>query len=321
MKKLTSCALALLLLCGIPRSVLAAQLLVPGGQVVGLEIGEDRVCIAGFDEDLGADARAAGLEIGDEIRSVNGRQIHRAQDVQDILNRSQGYVDVELARGGKTVKLRLFPKSTDQGPKLGVYLRQGIAGIGTVTWYDPENGTFGALGHGVNRGDGSLAQMTWGAVYPAKVTSVRRGQAGKPGQLVGALTDPQSLGTLYENCGRGVFGRGSLENVAEPLPVGAAEDVVCGSATIRCCVAGETVRDYSVEILKIYAGDREMGRNLLLRVTDKALLAATGGIVQGMSGSPIIQNGKLIGAVTHVLVNDPTTGYGIFIENMLDAAA
>ena len=204
---------------------------------------------------------------------------------------------------------------------MGVYLRQGTTGIGTVTYYRPESGEFGALGHGVNTQNGNLLQMTQGSVYGARVAAVKKGTAGTPGQLIGQLTDSEPLGTIAKNTEQGIFGQVSSGVFTEPLPVASESEIHTGPATIRSTVEGNTLREYSVEILKVYSGSRDKGRNLLLKVTDPDLLATTGGIVQGMSGSPIIQDGKLIGAVTHVLVNDPTTGYGIFIENMLDAAA
>ena len=163
--------------------------------------------------------------------------------------------------------------------------------------------------------------MTEGSAFPAGVVSVDRGRAGQPGQLRGCLSGDRLLGTVSRNTEQGVFGTLHGAVTGEAIPVAAAEEVRTGPATIRSTVDGAGPRDYSVEILKIYPKDRSDGRNLLLRVTDPALLEATGGIVQGMSGSPILQHGKLVGAVTHVLVNQPDTGYGIFIENMLEAAS
>jgi stage IV sporulation protein B len=203
---------------------------------------------------------------------------------------------------------------------LGVYLRQGTSGLGTVTFYDPKTGCFGALGHGVNGTSGQPLQMREGSLFDATVLSVCKGQPGKPGQIMGQLLSENPLGTLEKNVTQGIFGKAAFAP-DEPLPVGDSSQVHTGSATIRSTVDSRGVQEYSVEIVKIYPNGSERSRNLLLRVTDQRLLATTGGIVQGMSGSPIIQDGKLIGAVTHVLVNDPTTGYGIFIENMLDAAA
>ena len=202
-----------------------------------------------------------------------------------------------------------------------MYLRDGITGIGTVTWYDPDTGQFGTLGHGVNGSDGNLLEMVKGKAYDAQVASVKKGVSGEPGQLKGAVAPEQEAGSLYRNTPQGVFGKSDRGWKGEALPVGEAENIRTGPAVIRSTVKGDETQEYSVEILKIYPGSRADGRNLLIKITDPKLLEATGGIVQGMSGSPIIQDGKLVGAVTHVLVNDPTRGYGIFIENMLDAAA
>ena len=163
--------------------------------------------------------------------------------------------------------------------------------------------------------------MTQGRAYEARVSTVKKGKCGEPGQLYGTVTSSEPVGILKSNTQQGVFGSCEAGWEGQAIPVASRDEVKTGDAVIRANVSGDTVREYSVKILKIYPKARGNGRNLLLRVTDPELLATTGGIVQGMSGSPIIQNGKLIGAVTHVLVNDPTTGYGIFIENMLDAAA
>ena len=163
--------------------------------------------------------------------------------------------------------------------------------------------------------------MTKGSAYEAMIQSVKKGKCGEAGQLKGCADGTALCGTLLRNTPQGVFGVTKQGWKGEPIPVASYEEVCTGPAAIRSQISGCNVQEYSVEILKIYPETRPDGRNFLIKVTDPALLDTTGGIVQGMSGSPIIQNGKLIGAVTHVLVNDPTTGYGIFIENMLDAAA
>lgn len=298
-----------------------AKELVPVGKVIGLELRDKRVVVAGFDEQQGAAAKAAGLLSGDIIQKIDNIQITCAEDVRKALAQSDGTVAVEICRDGKTSLLQISPVITKDGPKLGVFLRQGITGIGTVTWYDPETKQFGTLGHGVNDGGGNLLPMTQGRAYEARVSTVKKGKCGEPGQLYGTVTSSEPVGILKSNTQQGVFGSCEAGWEGQAIPVASRDEVKTGDAVIRANVSGDTVREYSVKILKIYPKARGNGRNLLLRVTDPELLATTGGIVQGMSGSPIIQNGKLIGAVTHVLVNDPTTGYGIFIENMLDAAA
>ena len=321
MKKITvSIALALIVLVS-PFTVSAAELLVPGGQVIGLELKNDRVTVAAFDESSESPAKNAGLKPGDRITQVDGQTIRCAQDVRQALAQSDGQVALSVQRNGKTIQIQLRPNITSDGPRLGVYLKEGVTGVGTVTWCDPENGTFGALGHGVNDSAGNLLTMDAGRIYGASVVSVKKGQVGKPGQLLGALAENTPIGVLEKNTAQGLFGKAEAPFPGEPLPVAETDEIRIGPATIRSTIQNQTIQQYSVEIVKIYPGDRSEGRNMLLKVTDPALLETTGGIVQGMSGSPIIQDGKLVGAVTHVLVNDPTTGYGIFIENMLDAAA
>ena len=297
----------------------AAEMLIPVGKVIGLELYNDTVTVVAFDDALPV-ARDAGLQIGDEIRRIDDYAIESAEDVRRALNSSDGSVDVTVLRGGRERQIHMEPEITTEGPKLGVFLRQGITGIGTVTWYDPETDTFATLGHPVNDGKGNLLKMTRGNAYPATVVSVQKGKSGAPGQLKGALNTDIRLGELRGNTAQGVFGTALDAWRGEAIPVAAWEEIRTGDAVIRSTVRDTQPRDYSAEIIKIYPQSRADGRNMLIRVTDPELLAVTGGIVQGMSGSPIIQDGKLVGAVTHVLVNDPTRGYGIFIENMLDAA-
>ncbi len=322
MKKTAMRVVAVLLLfCIYCVPAYATEYLIPVGQVIGLELSDDTVTVAAFDETLGCKAKAAGLREGDKILSIDGRPVSCTADVKDALIRSGGRVKLTLERKGKQQTLTLTPEITKDGPKLGVFLKQGVTGIGTVTWYDPETGRFGCLGHGVNGSDGGLLQMVSGKAYNANVVSVKPGRCGEPGQLRGALAGSKELGSLDKNTGRGLFGSAAEGWQGKSMPVAASNQVQTGPATILSTVDGNGVREYSVEICKIYAKTKTGDKNMLIRVTDPALLAVTGGIVQGMSGSPIIQDGKLVGAVTHVLVNEPTTGYGIFIENMLAAAA
>jgi stage IV sporulation protein B len=316
--KAVAAALTLWLLTG---QAYAVESLIPVGRVIGLELSNNTVTIVAFDDSIGGNAKAAGLKIGDEIIHIDGTTIDCAQDVRDALTHSDGQIQLRIRRSSKEHDLHLTPEITCDGPRLGVFLREGITGIGTVTWYDPKTGAFGSLGHGVNTTGGELVKMQSGNVYNATVQSVKQGKIGQPGQLRGAVEGTVPLGTIRKNTQQGVFGSVSRGWEGDAVPVASKDAVKTGCATIRSTVAGQQVQDYSVEILKIYPDHKAEGRNMLIRVTDPTLLKATGGIVQGMSGSPIIQDGKLIGAVTHVLVNDPTTGYGIFIENMLNAAA
>ncbi len=322
MKK-SAIRLGALLLCICICSVVAygAEYLVPVGQVIGLELSDNMVTVAAFDETLGRKALLAGLRVGDKLLRIDDRPITCAEDVQQALTHSNGTVTLLLLRKGKQETLTLQPEITNHGPKLGIFLKEGVTGIGTVTYYDPDTGTFGTLGHGVNDPDGGILKLVRGSAYAAQVASVQKGQSGHPGQLRGSLRSNEAIGTLTKNTHQGLFGKTQVPWPGKALPIASSSEIEKGSATILSTVGGTTVQEYSVEILKIYPQTRGGDKNMLIRITDPKLLQTTGGIVQGMSGSPIIQDGKLVGAVTHVLVNDPTTGYGIFIENMLDAAA
>ena len=311
-------ALAMCFLWILTTPALAAAYLIPGGQVVGLQLQNGSVTVAAFDDALGAGAREAGLKIGDQICEIDGMPITCAQDVRRALARQTGEISLCVRRNGKERTVCMVPQSTADGPRLGIHLKQGITGIGTVTWYDPATGRFGTLGHGVSQTGGGLLAMTGGEAFRAQVVGVKKGKCGDPGVLKGCADGV--CGRLTDNTPQGVFGITDTGWQGNALPAADYADVHTGKAAIRSTVAGDRVQEYSVEILKIYPRERTDGRNFLLRVTDPELLEATGGIVQGMSGSPILQDGKLVGAVTHVLINEPAAGYGIFIENMLEAA-
>lgn len=303
------------------QTACAAQLLVPGGQIIGLELENDSVTVAAFDETLGDAAKRAGLQVGDRLLKVDNVEITCPEDVRQALSNSKGKVQLEIRRQQEHKTISFSPAITADGPKLGVYLKQGISGIGTVTYYDPQTRNFGALGHGICVQSKDPIPFRKGTAYESSIVSVKKGKVGTPGQLLGALQDNRQIGSFSKNTPQGIFGTLTQPVQGTPIPTATPEQVHAGKAVIRSTVSGNTPQEYSVEILKIYASERKTGRNMLLKITDPELLEATGGIVQGMSGSPIIQDGKLVGAVTHVLVNDPTMGYGIFIENMLDAAA
>ena len=288
------------LLTLLPVKAFAAQRLVPVGQVIGLQLYNDTVTVAAYDDVLGGAAKAAGLKIGDRIVSINDTPITCAEDVRSALDSGGEELNLTVSRGGKQRALTLTPTQTGDGPRMGVYLRQGIAGIGTVTWYDPDTGAFGALGHGVCD-SGGLLKMTRGSAYEAAVTEVKKGKSGDPGQLKGTARSVEPIAPLLRNTAQGVFGVTPRGWRGEAVPVAAYSQIHTGEASILAQTSGE-VQEYSVEILKIYPQTRSDCRNFLLKVTDPALLRATGGIVQGMSGSPILQDGQLIGAVTHVCV-------------------
>ena len=227
---------------------------------------------------------------------------------------------MRVERGGHEAEFLVMPEKTASGYRLGILVRDHIAGIGTVTYYDPVSLQYGALGHGVSGLDGTqLLMLQSGYLVRASVAEVQTGTRGTPGELHGIFDVTDAVGTVEKNTACGIFGTLSQPKPGEAVQTAPASAVTTGAAEILSNVDCEQVQRFSIRIDRVDP-DAKNGRNLLITVTDEALLAKTGGIVQGMSGSPILQNGKLVGAVTHVLVNDPTMGYGIFIDNMLDAA-
>ena len=299
MKQIFRIVCALTVAAAFSAQALAARLLIPVGEVVGLRLRDGSVTVGAFHELHGSAAREAGICIGDEILSLDGHPIDSASDLFEALKRSGGTVTVGLRRDGREKQVKLSPAVTKEGPRLGVYVREGVTGIGTVTFFDPDSGDFGCLGHGISDSRGSLAPMDSGWVYDAAVESVKPGQIGEPGQLRGAVSSEVPIGTLRRNTARGVFGSGSPWK-GEALPVADSAQVHPGAAQILSNVRGDEVCFYDIQILRCRPGTD--GRDLLLKVTDPELLRTTGGIVAGMSGSPIIQDGRLVGAVTHVCV-------------------
>ncbi|MBQ5973236.1 MAG: SpoIVB peptidase [Oscillospiraceae bacterium] len=320
-------SLCLLLAPGVPALALDADRLVPVGSAVGIRLDADGVLVVGLADVKTASgtlrpAEAAGLRVGDLVTRVGERKTDSAAAFLTAVSELDGQpVTLTAEREGETVELTVTPAQTVNGAwQLGLWLRDGVSGIGTVTFYDPVSGTFGALGHGVNDLDtGALLPFGEGAITGARVVDVVPGAAGRPGELCGEFDADTEKGVLRRNTTSGIFGVADWQDCGECLPVASEDETELGPASILCCVSGDEVREYSVEISRIYRSPEDH-RFLMLTVTDEALLSTTGGIVQGMSGSPIIQNGKLIGAVTHVLINDATRGYGISIRDMLAAA-
>ena len=239
MKRLTHYIIAFALVFCLTVTANAAQMLIPVGQVVGLELADNTVTVSSFDEELGQPAQKAGLKVGDRIVSVNGQTVKNAEDVRYALDRADGVVEMTVQRSKKTEKVRIEPTVTPEGPKLGVYLKEGVTGVGTVTWYDPDSKKFGTLGHGVNNARGELLDMVSGNAYKAAVVSVRKGECGTPGQLMGSLKEATPIGVLYKNTNRGVFGTANTGWTGESLPIGTAADVKSGPATIRSTVKGD----------------------------------------------------------------------------------
>ena len=303
--------------------------LVPVGQTVGINIKCDGVMIVAIREIESAQGAVtpgsdAGLLLGDVITQVGSEKITTAAQFKEAIEKVPGEaVTIHVRRGEQTLQLTLTPALDHSGNyELGLWLRDSMAGIGTVTFYDPKSGIFGALGHSVSEVEtGTLMPLENGSIMPAAVKSVRKGAAGAPGELQGEFDFTQEIGSLFSNTMTGVFGHASDPTTfsqGTPLPIGTAGDLTLGAAKIRANVEGKSIEEFDIEISRIFSGGDD--RNMMITVTDPALIARTGGIVQGMSGSPILQNGKIVGAVTHVLINNPERGYGISIERMVENA-
>lgn len=267
-------------------------------------------------------ARDSGIEIGDVITMVNSKKVTFTEDLPIIVNQSKGKpIQLTIVRNGKTINKSILPVDTGNGNyKIGIWVRDSSAGIGTMTFYHTESNAFGGLGHGICDIDtGTLLPISQGEITGAKIDSITKAKSGSAGTLNGHHCDNQCNGYVICNSECGVFGylQSSPTN-NEPIPVAYKQQIKIGKAEILSTIQGEKPKYYDVEITSINYNEYSKTKNIVLKVTDNELLDKTNGIIQGMSGSPIIQNGRLVGAVTHVFVNEPNMGYGIFAENMID---
>ena len=264
------------------------------------------------------------IQSGDYICEIDGKVLTGKRQLMQLVRENQGEpMELQVIRHQETIKLEMTPVETEDGSyKLGIWVRDNIQGIGTLTYVEP-NGTFGALGHGISDADtGERLEISDGDLYRADILSIRKGTAGTPGELRGVINyrEENRIGTICGNSQYGIRGQmepGKYTESMKKIPTGLKQEIQTGKAEIRCDI-GDGIREYQCEILEIDSNARDTNKCFVLRITDDDSLSRTGGIVQGMSGSPVLQNGKLIGAITHVFVNDPTKGYGIFIENMME---
>jgi len=300
------------------------------GSTVGMYMETNGVLIIDTGEILseGGETKEPAKNIvkpGDYIVALNDEKISRKKDLIDDLKKLEGEeVILDVVRNGKTVPVSIMPAKDKQGEyKLGIWVRDNTQGIGTLTFVD-EKGNYGALGHGISDVDtGELLEIQNGALYQAQILGIQKGAKGSPGELSGLIRyEPgKIIGSIETNSKNGIYGHFTGDRKSpislKKMPVGYKQEVTEGEASILCCVEDE-VKEYQAEITKIDMNHSDTNKSFVIRVTDPKLLSVTGGIVQGMSGSPVLQNGKIIGAVTHVFVQDSTSGYGIFIENMLE---
>ena len=303
------------------------RMVVPGGQSIGVAINMEGVLVVGA-SDVGAinsPARNAGLRAGDLIQSVNGQAITDASHLSEMIasgNQSQ----LGILRAGRALTVDILPvqDGRDSAYRLGAWVRDSTAGVGTLSFYEPTTHAFGALGHAITDADtGSVLTVSEGGIYESDIVGVMRGKMGAPGELLGEFfDDARYLGDVSVNGPYGIYGHAEkdIQNALYPtgIPILARSEVYEGSAQILTTLDSGGIRAFDCEITKLFRQDSASQRGMTVRITDPELLNATGGIVQGMSGSPIIQDGKIAGAVTHVFINDPTQGYGMYIEWMLD---
>lgn len=312
--------------------VIPDKMLVPAGVPIGIYIKTDGILVIAQGDFEGMDHTRKEpakhlLQAGDYILKADEQEVASKADFTKKISESGGRdMVLTIRREEEIFDIKVHPEQNVNGEyKLGIWIRDNAQGVGTMTYLD-EDASFGALGHGINDTDTALLmEVKGGSLYKTEIIAIKKGQGGTPGELTGVIDYNLSnkIGTIDSNSVEGIFGTVDLKGAdivsREAMPIGLKQDVEPGKAQILCCVDGEKIpKSYDVNIKAVHLDHDNINRGIELEVTDAALLEQTGGIVQGMSGSPILQNGKIVGAVTHVLVNDPTRGYGIFIENMLE---
>ena len=299
---------------------------IPSGEAIGVKLYTDGVLVLGsgsvVDKNGNASepAKNAGIVKGDRIIAVNDEPILCNDDLKRIINRKKGHITASIIRGSESIKIpveAVYSKDTNSY-LIGLWVRDSAAGIGTLTFYNPQNSTFAALGHGICDYDtDALFCLRDGSISYCRVKSVTKSENGSPGEILGEFS-AKKVGDILANSEVGIYG--NIQNApSSPLvPVASRFEAQTGEAQLLCDVDGEGPKAYKIEITRVSKAAKSSGKSFVFKICDDALIKKTGGIVQGMSGSPILQNGKLLGAVTHVFVNDATHGYGIFAENMLD---
>ena len=306
------------------------NLLIPGGMPIGIYMETDGVMVLGTDEIKSSDGSSTSpakhlVKDGDYIVGIDEEEVENKQELIEVMqNMSKKTVILHLRRKMEYIDVKIHPAKDEEGKyKLGIWVRDNVQGLGTITFLNA-NSEFGALGHGIHDVDTSeLLEISEGTLYETSIQNIKKGQNGSPGGMEGIIVynHYNVLGSITSNTETGIYGKiDRVDKVfknQEAYPAASKEEIKTGKAYIRCAASGE-VKDYEIQITKIDLHPGEVNKGIEIRVTDEELLRITGGIVQGMSGSPILQDGKIVGAVTHVFVQDSTKGYGIFIENMLE---
>ena len=299
---------------------------IPVGKAIGMKLYTDGVLVVGMSEINGKKPyENTGIQEGDRIIEINNEKVDSTDELIETVNKSNGkQIAVKYKRNEDIITTSIEPAKTDDDQyKLGLWVRDAAAGVGTMTFYEPSSGMFAALGHGITDIDTSdLIQIANGELVTTNILSIVKGEKGAPGEIRGTIENGVSFGNIYKNTKYGVYGnvlnKSRLElNSAEEIEVALRNEIKTGKAQILCELQDGKIERYEIEIQKLFINNNEDNKSMVIKVTDKRLIEKTGGIIQGMSGAPIIQNGKFVGAVTHVLVNDPTIGYGVFADIMI----
>ncbi len=312
-------------------SILPKTTVIPVGNIAGVKLYTNGVLVVGMSEIEGEDSKTykpyenTGIEEGDTIIKVNNNLVSSTDELIEKVNMSKGQkIEIEYMHDEETKECSITPvKTSEEEYKLGLWVRDSAAGVGTVTFYEPSTQSFGALGHGITDIDtGDLLNIASGEFVTAKILNIKKGENGNPGKIQGTVEEQETIGEITKNTEFGIYGKiqdlSSLNiDTSKEMEVAMREEIELGKATILCSLDNQTVKEYEIEITKIYRDNNYNNKSMEIKVTDEELIEKTGGIIQGMSGSPIIQNGKFIGAVTHVLVNSSTEGYAIFGDLML----
>ncbi|MEI3394579.1 MAG: SpoIVB peptidase [Clostridia bacterium] len=311
--------------------VLPKTTVIPVGSVAGIKLYTSGVLVVGMSEIEGIDNKKykpyenTGIEEGDTIISINNENIATTEDLVNNVNLSEGKsIKVGYKHNEKAQECSITPIQTSNNEyKLGLWVRDSEAGVGTVSFYESSTQSFGALGHGITDIDTEqLIDISSGEFVTTKILNIVKGESGNPGRIQGTIDNQKNIGTIYKNTKFGVYGK--VDNISSltlsssnEMEVALRDEIKVGKAKIMCSTENGKIEEYEIEIEKIYKENNYNNKSMLIKITDERLLEKTGGIIQGMSGSPIIQNGKFIGAVTHVLVNNPTEGYGVFGDIMI----
>jgi len=305
-------------------------MLYPSGECIGIKMYSRGLIVTGFSDFNTPEGvcvspgAVAGLKNGDIIVSVNGVYTSSVKYLTEIADNSHGSCVLGVERDGKSIEITVNPVFCSDGHmRMGILVKNSVAGVGTMTYVSGQNLEFAALGHGVTDSDtGVVLPLQSGTVYRSEILSIVKGEKGKPGEMAGTIDESKLIGECLLNSRGGIFGvLSDYIPHTSPLPAASRNEIKEGDAKILCTVENEKVPvEYDVKIISVNRMGKNKTKSFTIEITDKILLSKTGGIIQGMSGSPVVQNGKLVGAVTHVFVNDPTRGYGIFIENMLAEA-